>query len=741
MLCCLAIAGISYKSISDYVIQTNELRLKEGVMEISDNISKMDLMAQLVKQDTNFNVLTMKRGGLPEDQVLTLKYANQLLINISFMYSFSPYCFSLFQVNDLFISSSQCSYHFLDYYDRFMQLQDGGYLTPELIREKIFPESGESPIFWHVDSLEAFYGGKQQIIEDAVLCIITGSTEFVANSSYAMIFVISPETLINKLLSEEVRGEGFLRITGLKDGDTLLNYGKNVTALDSAAQGRPDGKIKKDGTTYHILNYQLENAGWEITIGLPQSIISNQTQPVITTLLILLGIGFLFVLFMTLTLSYRQYSNVKRLFSTVPGENRIPVSGQNEYDVLCRILNNISENRDEYRAKLDALSQQSQAIRLESLIVRGINTREEREDFERCFSRPLEFFCVALLRMNVQDSEDYHVALLCIVEYLRESCPNEFASVHTGANDELFLFSMNPADAPNVLNIKKLFENILYVLTDDMNITFNVALSAIGTDISNIHVCYNQARQVMQAYSREHENIVEAYNIEINSARENIVGMEYLDHLYNLLLGAERETIKQQFTKLINYYQKMPLQYETQKQQIFFSIRNVIYSACLHISSEMNERFELPNYKNYSMPEMAAVLEKSAMLFCDRVDDNKRSRNNELKKRILSYIEEHYPDSQLTASEVCRQTGISEKYLFQFIKEQTGETFSGYLERTRIKKAMDYLVETAYSNERIAELTGFASITTFYRAFNKKAGISPGTYRSSHCTLPPPPPR
>ncbi len=88
-------------------------------------------------------------------------------------------------------------------------------------------------------------------------------------------------------------------------------------------------------------------------------------------------------------------------------------------------------------------------------------------------------------------------------------------------------------------------------------------------------------------------------------------------------------------------------------------------------------------------------------------------------------------DSSITASSVSREMKISEKYLSQFMKEQTGETFASYLERLRIVKAKQYLEETDLSNEKISELTGFGALNTFYRTFHKHTGVSPKAYRSA----------
>ena len=75
--------------------------------------------------------------------------------------------------------------------------------------------------------------------------------------------------------------------------------------------------------------------------------------------------------------------------------------------------------------------------------------------------------------------------------------------------------------------------------------------------------------------------------------------------------------------------------------------------------------------------------------------------------------------------------GVSEKYVYTIIKDRFGKSLGAYLEEQRIKKADELLISSALSNEQIAETVGFASLTTFYRAFRKIHGLSPAAWRSS----------
>ena len=52
----------------------------------------------------------------------------------------------------------------------------------------------------------------------------------------------------------------------------------------------------------------------------------------------------------------------------------------------------------------------------------------------------------------------------------------------------------------------------------------------------------------------------------------------------------------------------------------------------------------------------------------------KRSKNEGLKQKIIDYLNNHYQDAGLSAYSVSTEIGISEKYLSQFMKKQTGKT-------------------------------------------------------------------
>jgi AraC-like DNA-binding protein/quercetin dioxygenase-like cupin family protein len=97
---------------------------------------------------------------------------------------------------------------------------------------------------------------------------------------------------------------------------------------------------------------------------------------------------------------------------------------------------------------------------------------------------------------------------------------------------------------------------------------------------------------------------------------------------------------------------------------------------------------------------------------------------------ILQYIHENYATASL--SELSKMLNYSIPYCSKYIKICTGYSFSQIQKRVRAQKAVDYLLHTDMSVERISELVGYTNPENFMRMFKKAYGISPAQYRGRY---------
>jgi len=84
----------------------------------------------------------------------------------------------------------------------------------------------------------------------------------------------------------------------------------------------------------------------------------------------------------------------------------------------------------------------------------------------------------------------------------------------------------------------------------------------------------------------------------------------------------------------------------------------------------------------------------------------------------------------MTARELARLVGASERTLHRRLKEASGETPKGFIDRVRFETARLLLETSGTSVKQLAASSGYSDETSFRRAFQRYSGMTPGAYRS-----------
>lgn len=98
---------------------------------------------------------------------------------------------------------------------------------------------------------------------------------------------------------------------------------------------------------------------------------------------------------------------------------------------------------------------------------------------------------------------------------------------------------------------------------------------------------------------------------------------------------------------------------------------------------------------------------------------------------MIKSIHENYA-TKLALSDISEECQMSSTYLNVKFKNATGYTFNDYLNRYRIKKAVDLLKENKYMIYEIAEMVGFSDYKYFIKVFKKYVGCSPARFIKEH---------
>lgn len=96
---------------------------------------------------------------------------------------------------------------------------------------------------------------------------------------------------------------------------------------------------------------------------------------------------------------------------------------------------------------------------------------------------------------------------------------------------------------------------------------------------------------------------------------------------------------------------------------------------------------------------------------------------------ILSHIQTHYAD--VTLEKLSKHFHYSEKQISRIIHNCMGISYNQLILKLRMEKAAVLLRQRNTSIEAISSAVGYSTVSSFYRAFTKFFGCTPGSYMDS----------
>ena len=102
---------------------------------------------------------------------------------------------------------------------------------------------------------------------------------------------------------------------------------------------------------------------------------------------------------------------------------------------------------------------------------------------------------------------------------------------------------------------------------------------------------------------------------------------------------------------------------------------------------------------------------------------------NFMIKEILDYISNHYSE-KITIPELAEEIHYSERYLQQKFQKELGTTGIEYLNRYRINKAIEIILQNPGSMAEIGYECGIGDYKYFSHVFKKYTGYSPKEYQN-----------
>lgn len=724
IISCIPFAWMAYNHIRDYTISENIAKLESGVDELENNVEKMHMISSMISDNQNLFIIEQIDGEIPANKMLYLKYLSEQMFDIQYIYDFPSMFFITFHNNDAFVSASQVSGDFNQYYGKFLEVEEMNSLE---FKDMLF-NGGRANSFILTKQIMYFMSGRKVFTNAVLYKEAIKNENAIATNKAVITFIIDERKIAETLLTKEALNNGLIQITD-GSGNIIVNYGASVGLLDEV---KDQEYVMLGNESLKILKYSKR--GLNVTVGFPMSIIDNQMSEIIRLFMIYASIGIIAALLFTIVFSvywYRPLGNMIKVVTKLGNNN---IRDKNEFDYVRESLLKLVSVKDELETKMLLANAQKQAIMFENVFIKGFYRKQDEIEFLESFPIVKNGYYVVYLQVQYEDEkEKKRTALLSAVEFLEKYFQEGFIHVHSMVDTEILLI---PAvDGIDEETLKKLFISMNEMLTKQFDVMCFIGISQKENEISNINVAYSQARQTVHAYKNINTSFVEHYQY-INGQEKGYFDMNILTKLYEMILCEGKHEIGKIFEEIRQECLRHKERYELHKAEIYHAISFVYYTACQQVSLIPKENIKLNKYQqNHSLIQCLEILESSIYEICDKIEENKRSKKTELKDKVLEYMEQNYKRVDLTTDIMSKEIGISDKYLSTFFKEHTGKTISLYLDELRIQYAKECLENTTWSNEKIAKEAGFGATNSFYRVFKKYVGVSPSVYKKGKLEL------
>lgn len=492
-----------------------------------------------------------------------------------------------------------------------------------------------------------------------------------------------------------------------------------------------------------------EELDWYFVSDSPYSeLISNIDQLRGITLLVTAGIvlaGLLISIFLTSNMNRPLSALLEKVMpnTTQPASGMAPID---EYKMVTEVFHSFHEREKSMQFVITHSSRTVREHYLHALLcghsLEHSVSNEILKDIGEEVAGP--FFCVLVFKINELESMGERVEgkQQSLLRFALGNIAKEMLE-HIGTCDYLI---MGGSEAVAILQytenqtpeeLKPALRNIQSFLNRYFKVTVSIGIGDICIGKSNLPSSYTSAQQYVKyrlIYGKE--AILDA----IATRRHVLTALSYPSSyekkLIDLVQHGKPEPIVSAIEEFIDKISSGSVnQVITYSTQLMLSLLKH-FDYLQHVpDSNFNEYLQAVTDIEWAedLTEIKNIFSRYCYKICTLIEEKNHwmnaQKHNLLIEKVQNYIHEHYAEPNISLDLVSNIAGLSPSYLGKLFKGATRQSFSEYLNNTRLEKAKDLLASTPETAAKISESVGIYNITYFSTLFKKKYGLTPSAFR------------
>lgn len=488
------------------------------------------------------------------------------------------------------------------------------------------------------------------------------------------------------------------------------------------------------GNKKFILHKTTSENGITYVSALPNSAVSSQMRTVTYSMIAVLFGTAVVLLWLIFFLAKRNSTPIKEILQSFDSDTDKSTgdftSGINELDLISKNISKLMETNKLNRTELEQNLPFLVSVLAQNLLYGNILSNNDVINQANKLGITLGQEYIAII-ISIPPSNTNLDTITAIKVLIKKSLGQSTALLSTDLSElDTGVIVISNGSSDTFTDVERIITEIGSEIYNHLSIRIRVAIGSSCSEPKDIfHSYYTAKDNLIHGIQTIHQN-VEWFVERKTNAQSYYYPMDIEHRIVTAILNKRLDLAIDSVSLLKKENICNRLLNVDQTLQLFRNIKGTVYKC-------LNESALLPTQKQELENNLLALdsiydLESGFARFTElleQIDALNRSDNTEtISSDIFQYMADNFTNPLLDRTMFANYFNVTSEYASSFFKNNTGYSFSEYLEKIRIGEACKLLAEKNLTINEIAEAVGYNSALSFRRAFKRLLGVSPSDY-------------
>lgn len=274
------------------------------------------------------------------------------------------------------------------------------------------------------------------------------------------------------------------------------------------------------------------------------------------------------------------------------------------------------------------------------------------------------------------------------------------------------------------IDLENSISSLKYETENKYKTVISVALTHYDK-VKNIKGLYDKSKELLDNRFNLNKRLIIKNKIQTNKSFDRKIASQIIDDIILSVNAKKKDKVILYVDKLSAYFKDVNLNKATvinMVMQIIISFKEEMENYKIDIN--MEEKSDIYNSKY--LEDIMKFLKSYLLEVIEKLREKSSKLEDTSMEKALIYIQKNY-NKNISLGIVAKEVYLNESYLSRSFKKYKGMSFTEYITKLRMKKAIE-LMKTGKSINEIANEVGYTDYRSFSLNFKKYTGYIPREY-------------